>query len=193
MWHKRILRYGYMIVIVRSIIYLIFLSKLFFINIFLSIITLSCGNPFAPKLEQDLGSEQTALGDQKSVEGVFQNIRYAYTYRDTAIYGSLLHQDFQFRYYNNEKGTGALFNRDEEMKINYNLFRNAEQLDIQWNDIQSQEGDSIFVDVTRAYNLKLVLQQGEVFRVDGRARLRLTRKNQSEKWLIKIWYDVSNS
>jgi hypothetical protein len=158
----------------------IFYKSIAFVILFAA----SCTNPFAPKLQDELGKEQTDLGDQRTVEGVFKNIRYSYTYKDTSIYGSLLHQEFQFRYYNTEQATDAVFNRDEEMRINYNLFRNADQLDIQWNDI---------IDVTRAYNLKLILQQGEVFRVDGRARLRLTRKNQTEKWLIKIWYDVSNS
>ncbi|MBL0331723.1 MAG: hypothetical protein IPP08_11125 [Chlorobiota bacterium] len=167
----------------------IFYKSIAFVILFAA----SCTNPFAPKLQDELGKEQTDLGDQRTVEGVFKNIRYSYTYKDTSIYGSLLHQEFQFRYYNTEQATDAVFNRDEEMRINYNLFRNADQLDIQWNDIQSQEGDTSFIDVTRAYNLKLILQQGEVFRVDGRARLRLTRKNQTEKWLIKIWYDVSNS
>jgi hypothetical protein len=151
-----------------------------------------CINPFAPKLEPNLSPSQTVLGDQRTVEGVFQNIRYAYNYRDTLIYGNLLHPDFQFRYYNSDRATYVTFNRDEEMRTTFNLFKGADQIDLQWNEILLQEGDSLQQSVTRSYNLKIALQANEVFRIDGRATLNLVRNSPNDVWLIRIWSDDSN-
>jgi hypothetical protein len=151
-----------------------------------------CTNPFAPKLEPDLHPTTTVLGDQRTVAGVFQNIQYAYTYRDTLIYGNLLHPDFQFVYYNPDRATDVTFNRDEEVRITYNLFKGADLIDLQWNEILSQEGDSLLVDVTRAYNLKVGLQANDVFRIEGRATLRLVRNSPNDVWLIRSWRDDSS-
>jgi hypothetical protein len=159
----------------------------------IALVLAGCTNPFAPKIDQQLDPTSSSLGDQRTIAGVFQNIQYAYTYRDTLIYGNLLHPDFQFRYYNSDKAADVVFYRDEEMRITHNMFKGADQIELQWNDIVSQDGDSLLVNVTRNYNLKLVLQTNEVFRIDGRARLRLVRDTPNDVWLIKIWYDASNS
>ena len=132
------------------------------------------------------------LGDQQTVEGVFQNVQYAYTYRDTLIYGNLLHPDFQFRYFNSDRGTDVAFNRDEEMRITNNLFRGADQIDLQWNSIRALEGDSILVRVTRGYNLRITLQANEIFIIEGLATLRLTRDQPTDVWQIRLWRDDSN-
>ncbi|MCE2504322.1 MAG: hypothetical protein J4G05_09745 [Chlorobi bacterium] len=151
-----------------------------------------CTNPFAPTLDPELNPNSTLLGDQHTIEGVFQNIQYAYTYRDTLIYGDLLHPDFQFRYFNSDRGTDVSFNRDEEIRITWNLFRGADQIDLQWNSIYSQNSDSIFAVVTRDYNLRITLQANEMFIIEGLATLRLTRKNPTDVWRIRLWRDDSN-
>lgn len=151
-----------------------------------------CSNPFAPKLEPDLHANTTALGDQRTVAGVFQNIQYAYTYRDTLIYGNLLHPDFQFVYYNSDRATDVTFNRDEEVRTTYNLFKGADLIDLQWNEILSQDGDSLLTDVARAYTLKVGLQANDVFRIEGRATLRLVRNSPNDVWLIRSWRDDSS-
>ncbi len=151
-----------------------------------------CTNPFAPKLEPELLPNTTVLGDQRTVSGVFQNVQYAYTFRDTLIYANLLHPEFQFRYYNPDRASDVTFNRDEEVRTTYNLFRGADQIDLQWNDILSQEGDSLLVDVTRAYTLKVALQANDVFRIEGRATLRLVRTTPNDIWLIRSWRDDSS-
>src|SRR5688500_9505085 len=158
----------------------------------LVVFAIGCTNPFAPRLEPELEPSSSVLGDQRTVDGVFQNIRYAYNYRDTLIYGNLLHRDFEFRYYNTDRGTDVTFNRDEEMRITSNLFKNSDQVDLQWNDILSEDGDSLSYNVTRSYHLKLNLQASEVFRVDGRATLRLVRNSPNDVWLIRVWRDDSN-
>lgn len=134
----------------------------------------------------------STLGDQRTIQGVFQNIQYAYTYRDTLIYGNLLHPDFQFRYYNVERATDVVFNRDEEIRTTYNLFKGADLIDLQWNDILSQNGDSLLVDITRSYTLKFGLRANDVTRIDGRATLRLVRNSPEDVWLIRSWRDDSS-
>jgi hypothetical protein len=151
-----------------------------------------CTNPFAPSLDPELNPNATLLGDQHTIEGVFQNVQYAYTYRDTLIYGELLHPDFQFRYFNPDRGTDVAFNRDEEMRITWNLFRSAEQIDLKWNSIYAQDGDSILASVTRGYTLKITLQANETFLVEGLATLRLTREQPTDVWRIRLWRDDSN-
>ncbi len=154
--------------------------------------TAGCTNPFAPKLEPQLRPSLTTLGDQRTIAGVFQNIQYAYTYRDTLIYGNLLHPDFQFRYYNVERATDVTFNRDEEIRTTYNIFKGADLIDLQWNDILSQEGDSLLVDITRSYTMKFGIKASDVIRIDGRATLRLIRNSPDDVWLIRSWRDDSN-
>ncbi len=154
--------------------------------------TAACDNPFAPRLDPSLQSISTVLGDQRTVNGVFQNIQYAYTYRDTLIYGNLLHPDFQFRYYNPDRATDMTFTRDEEARTTYNLFKGADQLDLQWNEIVSQDGDSLLLDVSRAYSLKIALQANDLFRIEGRATLRLVRNSTHDIWLIRSWRDDSS-
>ncbi len=150
-----------------------------------------CTNPFAPALDPELNPSSTLLGDQHTVEGVFQNIQYAYTYRDTLIYGELLHPDFEFRYFDPERND-QVFNRDEEMRITWNLFRGADQIDLKWTSIYSQNGDSLFTIVTRGYNLRITLQASETFIIEGLATLRLTRENPNDVWRIRLWRDDSN-
>lgn len=155
-------------------------------------LVLSACNPFAPGVDPDLQVNSSVLGDQRTILGVFQNIQYAYTYRDTLIYGSLLHPDFQFRYFNPDRGSDVIFNRDEEVRTTYNLFKGASLLDLQWNDIVGQEGDSIETDVTRAYTLRIALQANDVLRIEGRATLRFVRNAPTDVWLIRTWRDDSS-
>lgn len=84
------------------------------------------------------------------------------------------------------------FNRDEEIRTTYNIFKGADLLDLQWNDILSQEGDSLLVDITRSYTMKFGIKASDVIRIDGRATLRLIRNSPDDVWLIRSWRDDSN-
>lgn len=157
----------------------------------ISVLNWGC-NPFAPGVDPDLQENSSVLGDQRTILGAFQNIQYAYTYRDTLIYGGLLHPEFQFRYFNPDRGSDVIFNRDEEIRTTYNLFKGASLLDLQWNDIIGQEGDSIETDVTRSYTLRIALQANDVLRIEGRATLRFVRTAPTDVWLIRTWRDDSS-
>ena len=60
-----------------------------FILVLYSILLYSCTNPFAPKLS-DKPINAGMYGDQRTIEGVFQNFKTSYLYKDTIAYGRLL-------------------------------------------------------------------------------------------------------
>ena len=162
-----------------------------FLTLLAPLFVVGC-NPFAPTLDDDLSPASTLLGDQRTIPGVFRNLEYAYTYRDTLIYGELLDPDFEFRYFNPDRATDVAFNRDEEMRITANLFRGADQIELQWNQIQTQNGDSILATITRAYDLRITLQANESFIIEGLATIRLIRNSAEEPWRIRLWRDDSD-
>lgn len=150
----------------------------------------ACNNPFAPSLA-DVDSEGSLLGNQKTVEGLFKNFNYAYTFKDTLIYGKLLHEDFTFSYKNYDKN-GAVFTwgREDEMIATSRMFNAAQSIDLTWTDILNQNGDSLFVDITRRFVLKIILPNDEL-NLFGKATFQLTRKSIKEDWKILQWTDES--
>ncbi|MCW8803997.1 MAG: hypothetical protein OQK57_06330, partial [Ignavibacteriaceae bacterium] len=74
----------------------------------------ACTNPFAPKFDADFDSGGPPISDQTTIEGVFQNFQYAYTFKDTLIYGNLITSDFTFTYRDYENGFDVNWGRDEE-------------------------------------------------------------------------------
>lgn len=150
-----------------------------------------CTNPFAPKLDTgdtgDLG-----LGDQRTVEGVFRNLRYAYTFKDTLTYGRLLHPEFVFIYRNYEQNVDVTWGRDEEMVSTTSMFNTVQQLDIIWNAVVVSLGDSLVQDVSRGFTLSVIFNPDDVVRVDGRVNFRIVRNDVAEPWQIVQWRDESN-
>ncbi len=156
---------------------------------FISLGLTSCLNPFAPKLDNSIGSESTLISDQSTVEGVFRNFQYAYTFKDTTIYGKLLSDDFTFVYRDYDKEVDVAWGRDEEMKVTYGLFNNSERIDLVWNNIISVTSDS--TNIIRSFNLTVTFNPTDIIFVDGRVNLDL-RKNGQNKWQIVNWLDESN-
>ena len=157
---------------------------LFFVNFF------GCVNPFAPKLDTELGSEGSLISDQKTIEGVFQNLQYAYTFKDTSIYGKLINSDFTFTYRDYEKEVDEAWGRDDEMRVTYGLFNNSERLDLIWNNIVAITSDS--TNVVRSFNLTITFNPTDVVFVDGKVNLQLLKTQDSGKWEIITWIDESN-
>ncbi len=160
--------------------------------IFLSLLIFaSCVNPFAPGLDTSAeGSE--LLGDQKTIEGVFQNFRYAYTFKDTAVYSRLLDENFVFVYRDYDKGQDVSWGKIDEMRATYGLFRNAQNLDLIWNNIVVDAGDSVYRNVVRGFNLTITFNPADIIRIDGRANFILQRSSPNQPWLIVFWRDESN-
>ncbi|GBD90504.1 hypothetical protein BMS3Abin04_01221 [bacterium BMS3Abin04] len=150
---------------------------------------LSCINPFAPKIDNSLGSESSLISDQKSIQGVFDNFQYAYTFKDTTIYGKLLSSDFTFVYRDYTNEIDVAWGRDEEMKVTNGLFNNSERIDLIWNNIISITNDSS--NIVRSFNLTVTFNPTDIIFVDGRVNLNL-KKNAENKWQIVNWIDESN-
>jgi hypothetical protein len=151
----------------------------------------SCINPFAPK-EIDSLSVDAALGDQTTIDGVFQNFRYSYNFKDTVVYGKLLAEDFTFIFRNYERGVDVSWGREEDMISTYRFFNASQSLDLIWNDVIVSAGDSISRELSRGFTLTIVFNPADIVRVQGRANFQLFRDAADQPWLITTWRDESN-
>ncbi len=148
-----------------------------------------CLNPFAPGLDESPG-ESTC--DPNTIEGLFQCFQSAYTFRDTVLYGELIHPDFVFVYRNYDLGFDVTWGRDDEMRTTYGLFQNAQKLDLIWNNIVSTSAESTRVNVVRGFNLTVIFNPSNIERVDGYANFVFERTRSSDPWKIVRWRDESN-
>ena len=167
--------------------------KFIFISIPFILVLAAC-NPFAPGLDDSSGETSSLLSDQKTADGIFQNFKYAYTVRDTSIYGQLLDGNFTFVYHDYDRGVDITWGRDEEMRTTYGLFQNAQRLDILWNDIASSSVDSTNTRemIKRGFNLTVTFNPSDIVYVDGYVNLTLVRKQAQDPWKIVRWDDQSN-
>lgn len=150
---------------------------------------ISCINPFAPKLDENLSNSQSLISDLSTVEGLFKNFQYAYTFKDTLIYSQLLDKNFTFTYRDYDLGADVSWGRDEEMKVTYGLFQNTQRLDLVWNNIVSMSGDSTHI--VRSFNLTITFNPTDIVYIDGKVNLELM-KDSNKKWKIIHWIDESN-
>lgn len=110
----------------------------------------SCVNPFAPKIDSNLDKGSGLISDRSTIDGVFRNFQYAYTFKDTLIYSQLLDKNFIFSYRDYNLGVDVSWGRDDEMKVSNGLFQNSQRLDLIWNNIVSITGDS--TRIVRSFN-----------------------------------------
>ena len=149
-------------------------------------------NPFAPEIDTGSDTGEQLISDQMTVDGVFQNFRYAYTFKDTTIYGGLLAQEFIFSYRDYDKLVDLSWGRDEDMRITSRLFENAQNLNLVWNNIVGFSGDSLRANVSRTFNLAVTFNPSDIVRVDGRVSLDLRRSSTMQPWKMTLWKDESN-
>ena len=128
------------------------------------------------------------ISDLSEIQGVFQNFQYAYTFRDTTIYGELLAPDFIFSYRDYDRGVDVSWSRDEELRVTNGLFKNSQRLDLIWNNIVSMTADS--TRIVRSFNLTITFNPTDIIFLDGRVNLSLRKDNN--KWQITQWVDESN-
>jgi len=161
---------------------------------FVILIFAGCKNPFSPALDNDFDNSSSTISDLKTIDGVFQNFKYAYNVKDTLIYGEMISQDFVFTYidYNNEIPFNVSWGRDQEMKTTYGLFQNSQKLDLIWNNIVTSSGDSLNANISRGFNLTITFNPTDIIRIDGRVNLSLRKNISNEKWQIIKWIDESN-
>jgi hypothetical protein len=156
--------------------------------------TLSSCNPFAPGLDESAGDSEGLLSDQRQPEGVFHNLKYAYTVRDTLLYGQLFDGNFVFLYRDYDRGVDVTWGRDEELRTAYGLFQNVQRLDLVWNDTSAwlMNPDSTELMINRSFNLTVTFNPSDIVRIDGNANLQLGRAGVRDPWMIVRWRDESN-
>jgi hypothetical protein len=150
---------------------------------------LAC-NPFAPELDES--AVQLKFGDPTTVEGYFEAFRYAYQFKDTSLYSSLLDQSFIFSYKNYDRGLDLEWGRDEEVRTTAALFNSVQSLDLLWGNVLDSLGTATSFDITRTFSLDVTLNPSEVLHVDGRAIFSLRRDTVGKPWRAVRWRDESN-
>jgi len=98
---------------------------------------------------------------------------------------------FVYRDYDNG-GIDVTWGRDTELRATFNLFQNAQRLDLIWNNIVSSSTDSTRVNIVRGFNLTVTFNPSDIQRVDGYANLTLDRPTVASPWKIIRWRDESN-
>lgn len=167
------------------------ITGILIVSIVFVVIFVTCENPFAPKFQSN-SQNSGMLSSQESVDGVFDNFRYAYIFKDTLVYGDLLDKDFVFIYRNYEKGTDESWGREQEMLTSYRLFQATQSLELVWNEILVNVGDTLIRDISRSFNLSIVFNPSDIVRINGVANFRLVKDTQDRKWRILSWRDESN-
>jgi hypothetical protein len=164
-------------------------KKNILIYIFFFLIFSSCENIFAPAIDNSASS--SILSDQTTVDGVYQNFKYAYTFKDTSVYSNLLTDDFVFTYRDYALGYDVSWDKPTEIKTTGGLFQNSQKLEIIWNNIVLQTGDSIHQTVKRSFNLTITFNPSNIVRLSGFADMSLLKSSADSKWRIYKWVDES--
>lgn len=149
----------------------------------------SCENIFSPALD-DSGSTNI-ISDQMTIDGVFTNFKYAYTFKDTSVYSALLTEDFLFTYRDYESGFDVSWDKSTEMRTTSRLFDNSQKTDIIWNNVTVYLGDSLNFNVKRSFNLTVTFNPSNVVRLFGFADMNFSRPDINSPWKIKKWRDES--
>lgn len=148
----------------------------------------SCVNPFAPKLDENLSEGSPVISDLSSIDGLFNNFKFSYTFGDTLIFGDLLANDFIFTYRDYDLNADVSWGREEEMRVHYGLFQNTENLNLIWNDIIWMSSDS--TNILRSFDLTVAFSSTDIILITGKINLTLEKVNN--KWQIVHWIDESN-
>lgn len=158
----------------------------------LIILFFSACNPFSPKLDQESLKDKIIPHSRKSVDGLFGYFKNAYEARDTSMYGLLFSQDFTFSYFDFDANVPISWDRSTELNTTYRLFRNTEQITLDWNFYVQKDTTETEASVVRSFNLTIVQNSQSIFTGTGRARFRLRRASAEDDWQIWYWFDDSD-
>ncbi|MGB9696283.1 MAG: hypothetical protein ACP5P3_03240 [Ignavibacteria bacterium] len=147
----------------------------------------SCENIFAPAIDNSISG--IVISDQKSIDGVFINFKYAYTFKDTSVYSNLLTDDFVFTFRNYESGYDESWDKPTEMRTTARLFENTQKLEVIWNNTILDIGDSLQRNIKRSFNLTITFNPSNIVRLNGFADMNLRRTTTNDQWRISKWKD----
>ncbi|MGB9770705.1 MAG: hypothetical protein ACPLX7_01850 [Candidatus Kapaibacteriota bacterium] len=160
----------------------------YLVPLFSFIFFLSCINPFAPKLVE-VNKPESILTNQKTIDDVFQNFRYAYNFKDTVVYGKLLADEFVFVFRNYDLGVDRSWGKSEDLKATYGLFRAASYIDLVWNETYISIGDTLEKNIQRGFSLTIVFSTNDVVRLQGKGNFKLKFNPADSIWQITYWRD----
>lgn len=164
--------------------------------VFVGLCTLFLGsackkNIFAPQRVQE-NDNIVALGDKRTLDGVFQWFKNAYEFRDSTLYGKLLAPSFQFSYYDFNNNTLISWDRGEEMRVQHRLFQSVKNISLTWNNYLQTDTTATSAEIIRSFNLLIEVDANTTFRGTGRVIFTLTRQQRGEDWLLTKWFDDSD-
>jgi len=172
------------------------------------LLTVGCNNIFAPRLGDIEDGDGLYKRDMLSPADVLHNFRYAYSYRDSLIYSTIIDSQFIFLYYEaqDEGGSGhyASWGRDIDLRTTGGLFRAFSYINLVWNaGLDSQfyqlDGEEIlqqeesyfdscnFAEMSRGFQLNL----GENIYLQGTARFEFRKSPYDRQWRLSAWRDES--
>ncbi|MFC1728693.1 hypothetical protein ACFL6I_00015 [candidate division KSB1 bacterium] len=157
-----------------------------FISVCGIVLTVSCLNPFAPKIGEISSNINLILTEQKTPDDVLANFLYAYTLKDSLIYRDLLDEDFVFVYRDHENDRFVSWGKEADIRTTIGLFNTFNVINLVWNSTNyiSYTADSSEVEMSKQF----VLTLGTDIRLTGDA-LFLFRKLESGIWRIIRWVD----
>lgn len=155
-----------------------------------ALIVMEACNPFSPAVSDSAATTQ--FGDPNTVTGYFQAFQYAYQFRDTTLYGSLLADNFIFSFHDYDQGVDIQWGRDDDMSVTAQLFQNT-TLNLLWGQVLDAEGSSpLDSTITRQFTLDVTFNEADIEEVDGSAVFHLQRATLTDPWLAVSWQDESN-
>jgi len=151
----------------------------------------SC-NPFAPGLDDVQVDRVALLGNRKTVAGFFQWFKNSYEMRDTSLYGQILAPDFVFISKDFGTGNNNQWDRDTEMRITTNMFRQIRQTNLIWSFYKTADtlDTDTLASVERYFNLSVQLDEANTLQGTGTARLTLARPDTNSPWKVRNWVDI---
>ena len=152
-----------------------------------------CVNPFSPRVEKEIEGAPF-ITEQASPEELFQNFRYAYTFRDSLLYADLLDSAFVFEFFDPSLGTSGAFDvwgKEVELKTTGRLLAIFSSIELIWMKIFFEsDAENGSKKIFRDFRLRLTNSETNIT-VQGAALFTLV-KNTDGKWRIRRWIDESN-
>ncbi len=159
----------------------------------LGFIEVSCFNPFAPELNNEIDLSNV-ITEQQSPEEVLQNFQFAYTFKDSLLYSDVLDESFVFEFFDtNLEPSGGLrtWSRDVDLKTTGSLFRTFDVINLIWLNTLFEENDGELERRFLRFNLNL-FSSNENFIVTGTAIFTFRKSSLDNKWRLVRWKDESD-
>jgi hypothetical protein len=96
-----------------------------------------------------------------------------------------------FTYRDYALGYDVSWDKPTELRTTNGLFQNSQKLEIIWNNIVLQVGDSLHQNVKRSFNLTITFNPSNIIRLNGFADMSLIKNTSDSKWRIYKWVDES--